>query len=524
LKKIFLVIFLLHAGGCLSQTLPAYTISVLDSSRSAGYYFFCAVQFGSTSSANYPLQLILDRYGRPVYFRKTFGAGSNFKLLANGKMSFNAQLRFFWKDSLFNMVDTVTTKNGIVLDPHDIQVLPNGNILLLGVETVTMDLSGFNLFNHNGSPGSAGAQVKCGVVQELDSTRNVVFEWHAKDYYSFDDVDEEFLFSPINVDWTHFNAVEMDTDGNILVSSRHFNEITKINRGDSSIIWRLGGKRNQFTFTNDTAKFIGQHDIRRLANGHVTLYDDGEATPLHPATAKEYALDETAFTATLAWSYTENATSYSNATGNVQRLPNGHTLTNYGNLTNANLVFNVVDTAGTKIFEISFPDSAASYNAFNYLALPWSLPRPVISCDSASGTLDAGPGYLSYLWSTGAITQTTTVPSAGTYWVQVRLADGGYIRSEYMDITNPSNPCLVLPVKDIDKTSFQIFPNPSGGKLMVTGFAAGTRELKIFNVFGQEVFRSDAAAHPEIQIDISELPPGAYILRLGNAREKFIKE
>ena len=108
-------------------------------------------------------------------------------------------------------------------------------------------------------------------MQEQDANKNVVFEWHSKDYFNFTEVDTMRLLNPANVDWTHFNAVELDDDGNILVSVRHFNEITKVNRSTGAVMWRLGGKMNQFTFTNDSTQFIGQHDIRRIANGNITI-------------------------------------------------------------------------------------------------------------------------------------------------------------------------------------------------------------------------------------------------------------
>ena len=50
------------------------------------------------------------------------------------------------------------------------------------------------------------------------------------------------------IDYCHTNAIEQDNDGNILISSRNMDEITKINRITGQIIWRLGGKNNQFEF------------------------------------------------------------------------------------------------------------------------------------------------------------------------------------------------------------------------------------------------------------------------------------
>ena len=52
-------------------------------------------------------------------------------------------------------------------------------------------------------------------------------------------------------DFPHMNAIDVDTDGHILLSSRSTSEITKINRDTGEIIWRFGGVNNQFTFAND---------------------------------------------------------------------------------------------------------------------------------------------------------------------------------------------------------------------------------------------------------------------------------
>ncbi len=63
--------------------------------------------------------------------------------------------------------------------------------------------------------------------------------------------------------------------GIILLSFRHLNEVTKIDSSSGEIIWRLGGKQNQFTFLGDTMPFSAQHDARRIANGNLTLFDNG---------------------------------------------------------------------------------------------------------------------------------------------------------------------------------------------------------------------------------------------------------
>ena len=45
-------------------------------------------------------------------------------------------------------------------------------------------------------------------------------------------------------------------------------------------MWRLGGKKNQFTFIGEHEEnapyyTVGQHDVHRLANGNLLYFDNG---------------------------------------------------------------------------------------------------------------------------------------------------------------------------------------------------------------------------------------------------------
>jgi hypothetical protein len=507
-----------------AQNLPTYTITAYDTS-SAGFYFLVPMKIGPGSGAFPPTHLILDKTGAVVYYKKFPTQNtSDFKLHANGLMSYSRQNKFYLMDSTFKIVDSVLTKNGVLFDNHDLQIMPNGHFLILGYENVNMNLSSYNYFNNNGSPGSSNATVKCGVIQEQDAAKNVVFEWRCRNYYNFSDVDPSWLSSPANVDWTHLNAVEYDLDGNLMLSLRHFNEITKIRRSDSSIVWRLGGNQNQFNFLNDPQKFRGQHDIRRLANGNVSLFDNGRsAMPVLPATSKEYQLNETTLTANLVWSYAENANTYSSAMGNTQRLANDNTLTNYGMLNNRNMVFNVVKPTKTKVFEITFKDTLRSYRAFNYLSLPWQLNRPVISCNfvGSQAILDAGAGHASYLWSNGANTQTIAVSVSGTYSVFVPKGQGGFIASQGYDL-NMSNPCVLSAIKEqSEEKDLLIYPNPVEDILNIACNAA-IAQVKVYDVFGK-IHYSCAIAEASAQINLSHLQPGLYFVKINSQVRKIFK-
>ena len=510
-----------------SAQYPPYHVSI-RTAGSTGYYFIEPIEIGNSTNT----QMILDSAGNVIYC-KQFPNGNpiDFKLNPGAMMSYgvNGNL-FYMMDSTFTIFDSVSCRNSIQTDTHDIDFLPNGHFLLLGYEWVIMDLSHFPLFYHSTTVGSAAANVKCVVVQELDAAKNVVFEWHGKDHFSFDDVDPFFLDDTATVDWTHSNAVTMDADGNILLSTRHFDEITKINRSDSSIMWRFGGRRNEFTFVGDTVPFYGQHNIRRIANGHVTLYDNGHHLFSHGARALEYALDEINMTAEVKWSYIYDSSMYSIATGNVQRLANSNTVVNYGFIGSNNVHFNVVDSTGSKVFELAFDDTIVGYRSYNFPTLPWSFNRPVITCRDSAGLhlLDAGAGYHRYLWNTGATTESIVVTDTNTFMVFVGDGNGGLISSNKLIVSDTSQPCLLNAVPEFAQKETRLFPNPATREITITNVSSldFPKRVLVYDINGRVVV--DEIAEPDdsgrsLSLNLDGLLPGIYVVWFGNRSLRFVK-
>ncbi|HEX2899641.1 MAG TPA: HYR domain-containing protein, partial [Bacteroidia bacterium] len=82
---------------------------------------------------------------------------------------------------------------------------------------------------------------------------------------------------------------------------------------------------------------------------------------------------------------------------------------------------------------------------------PFTEPTPVITpgpsvvlCDGESRTLDVGNFYATYLWSTGATTQTISVTTAGTYQVTVANAFGCTEVSAPVTVTTAPAPTPVV--------------------------------------------------------------------------------
>ena len=124
-------------------------------------------------------------------------------------------------------------------------------------------------------------------------------------------------------DFPHMNAIDIDTDGHILLSSRNTSEVTKINRDTGDIIWRLGGVHNQFTFVNDPLNGPrNQHAVRMVTTNDYTMFDNGNLHNPPVSRGVEYRLDTNNMTATLVWQYPNPTTPsmYSFYMGDVQRL------------------------------------------------------------------------------------------------------------------------------------------------------------------------------------------------------------
>ena len=160
-------------------------------------------------------------------------------------------------------------------------------------------------------------------------------------------------------------AVEIDTGGNLLISARNLDEITKVDHNTGDIIWRWGGKNNQFTFVNDNLGFSRQHDIRRFSNGDLSLFDNGTFHPTEISSAVEYKVDEINKIATLVRRiYHENI--YTETEGNVQEMPNGNRIICWGQ--NFSPFVSEITPNDSIAFDMSYQYFIDTYRTYKY---PW---------------------------------------------------------------------------------------------------------------------------------------------------------
>jgi len=302
-------------------------IKIIESAGPSDGYFFMGSKGLTAEEASHYIAVI-DNYGTPVFFRKMNKPTSSFRLLEDGRMAYlNGVPRKLYFLNKMLEVDEVISIEGFKPNGHDWDVSKDGNILLMGQSKSIVDMSQIV------EGGNSEAEVLDLVVQEFDKDLNLIYSWNSADHFEITDGDENssYLdFTEKQIDYVHANGISIDSDTSFLISCRHMNEITKVNRRTGNIIWRLGGKKNEFQFIGDDLRFSHQHSIRSLKNGHILLFDNGNfRSPLF-SSAVEYSIDEKNRTATLIKRYSRFSNVYSNHQGATQRVHNGNTIINWG--------------------------------------------------------------------------------------------------------------------------------------------------------------------------------------------------
>jgi hypothetical protein len=307
---------LTFSTGPLPDDLPGYVAG--GPNPSPGYVVFAAGMYG----------LVIDNTGRVVWYRRfPNGPGLNFQAQPTGHYAARPPAADPTKpaawmeiDPLGNVTRTLGCAGGLQPRFHDLLVRPDGSYWLLCDEVRTMDLS-----RHG---GRADARVMGTVVQHMSAGGTLLFQWSPFDHFEITDLALAERTGAM-VNWTHGNALDLDADGNLLVSFRSLSEITKIDTRSGQVLWRMGGLRNQFTFQNTpTPWFVGQHGVRATGPGRLLLLDNlGDPVA---SRAERYAYDAAARTARLVGFSGSLPPVTAQLGGTTQDLPGGHTLVSFG--------------------------------------------------------------------------------------------------------------------------------------------------------------------------------------------------
>lgn len=163
----------------------------------------------------------------------------------------------------------------------------------------------------------------------------------------------------------HGNSIAYTNDNNFIYNSRNTSSFLKINAQNGNVIWQFGGKRNQFSVSNDPFyPIMYEHFVRQLPSGNYLLFDNGDQSRGF-SRAVEYRLNESNFTAEMVWQFYDNRQIFGEYMGSAQRLDNGNTVIGYGTQNNSHLPeVQEVDSNGNVVNEIYFPNKYYTYRVY----------------------------------------------------------------------------------------------------------------------------------------------------------------
>jgi hypothetical protein len=250
----------------------------------------------------------------------------------------------------------VRAGNGLVADIHEFAITPRNTALITVYHEV--------------------GKVLEGVVQEIDiASGKVVFEWHSLPEIA---TGESYFPKPDGSgawDYFHINSVADGPGNSLLVSARNTHALYKISRATGKVVWRLGGRKSDFTM-GPGARFAWQHDAHWRAPNVISLFDN-EAAPPYAKRSRALFLrvDSAAGKVTLLRAYPSPDDLLSGSQGIVQLLPNGNLFVGWG----ANPWFTEFSPDGNVLLDGHFSAGADSYRAYK---LPWvgvPLERPALA-------------------------------------------------------------------------------------------------------------------------------------------------
>ncbi|MBN1999364.1 aryl-sulfate sulfotransferase [candidate division KSB1 bacterium] len=305
--------------------------------------------YGSTFLHVNNYLIIMENDGTPYFYRKyeraNQGSGE-FEVQHTGILTFYLFVPRFYvaMDQNFVEIDTFSCKHGYTTDAHEMVLTEDNHIILIGLDPQIVDMSQL------AEGGNENASVVGNHIQELNENGDVVFEWRSWDHFNITDA-RAVDFRAASIDYVHMNSISVDYDGHLVISSRHLDEVSKIDHNTGEFIWRMGGENNQFEFINESYDFSYQHDFRPVPGkpNHYTMFDNGNNRTPRFSRAVEYKLDPVNKTAEKVWEFRYKPDIYSYMMGCVQRLENGNTMINWSN--EPPLFASEVTPAGDVVYE-----------------------------------------------------------------------------------------------------------------------------------------------------------------------------
>jgi hypothetical protein len=357
---------------CLPRDFPSWS-STRPGRPQAQWYVVAPCCTNSTYVA------IFDTHGVPVWWIHTHHVASDAKVLPDGNLAWaqphgkdlapGVSYGTFEEHSLDGKLRrTFPLPDGTLTDQHELQLLPNGDYVVVAyVPRDGVDLSPYG--------GPSGATVLDAHIEEITPAHRVAWSWSSADHIDLADTGRWYgsfvLPKPVPLpdgrtayDVVHLNAVDPYGPQRFLVSLRHTDAIYAVDRATGAVLWKLGGRQTPRSLRMvgaGVADLGGQHDVRSLPDGTVTLHDNGTGLGRAPR-ALRFRIDAQAGTATVVEKLTDRFGARSPCCGSARKLPGGDWVISWGGIHR----IEERTAAGKRVFTLRFP-LHISYRAFPVL-------------------------------------------------------------------------------------------------------------------------------------------------------------
>ena len=319
-------------------------------------------------------------------------------------------------DSHYRTLATVKAGNGLQADLHEFQVEPHDIAYVTAFNPISCDL--------RPAGGTPNGVILDTAIEAIDMRTGLVrWEWNSLDHVA---AEESQIQAPTNQapwDWFHINSIDLESDGNVLISARNTWAAYQIQAGTGRIQWRLGGLKSSFAMGKGT-ETAWQHDARMLADGDITIFDDGSDPPVEPQSrAITISLDLSHHKASLVSAVTHPLPPLLSASqGNVQTLADGNLLVDYGGVPE----ISEYSKRGSLLFDAHLPYDMASYRGYRY---PWSAQPhyPPAVAASLNNTAEETIVHASWNGATGVASwRVLAGAKPGSLQAQSTVAAGGF--------------------------------------------------------------------------------------------------
>ena len=305
---------------------------------------------------------LMDMEGRFVNrWRLPYPPGGHGILLPNGNYLYagtiktREELGYGWTEVFgglggilmeFDWDGNVVWQAEVPLQGHDFTVMPNGHIMYIAWELKSILSDEIAAKVKGGRPGTElNGEIWGDILVEIDRDGNRVWEWIGYEHLDFE-IDTICPFEN-RTQYPYINSVQICRDGNVLLSTRYLNQVTKIEYPSGKVLARYG-----------RGQIFHQHDARELDNGNILTLDNG--THRHeykPEYSRSVEIDPK--TDEIVWEYKANPPSdfFSSHSSGNERQPNGNTL--------------IIETDKGRAFEVT-PRCEIVWEYVNPRNVPWS--------------------------------------------------------------------------------------------------------------------------------------------------------